>query len=292
MRIAIYGRQTIQNASAELQQLFSKLIDNGCELIFFEPYYHFVKSKINFQATVKMFSSSEEIVGKADYFFSLGGDGTLLEALAYVRNSGMPVLGINTGRLGFLTGISKEEVELLVAALKQNKFVTEKRTLVMLESPAGIFQEVNYALNDITIHKNESSAMLVVHAYINDKFLNSYHADGLIIATPTGSTAYSLSCGGPIVLPDSENFIITPIAPHNLNLRPIVIPDNSTIKLKIESRLPRFTVTMDSRSAVCQNEQALVIKKADFVFNILKLENHDFLATLRSKLTWGLDKRN
>ena len=232
------------------------------------------------------------MIGKVDTVLSLGGDGTFLETLSFVRNSGIPVLGINTGRLGFLANVAKSEINVAIEALVNKKFTIEKRSMLSISAPSGIFGEVNYGLNEITVLKKDTSAMITIHAYINGEYLNSYFADGLIIATPTGSTAYSLSCGGPLVMPGSENFVITPIAPHNLNVRPLVISDNNIITLKVDARSPNYLVTLDSRSEILESSAELTIQKTDFSANLIKLENQNFFTTIRNKLLWGLDKRN
>ncbi len=215
----------------------------------------------------------------------------MLETLEFVRKSGIPVLGVNTGRLGFLATVYKEDFVKSIQLLINEKFTLDKRELIELDNECNCFNEVNYALNEFTIHKKESSAMINIDTYVNGIFLNSYFADGLIISTPTGSTAYSLSCGGPIMVPDSDNFIITPIAPHNLNVRPIVISNNKTISFKVSGRNDSFNVSLDSRSQTIQNQSELIIRKADFRFNMINLEGQHFFETLRNKLLWGIDKR-
>lgn len=291
MKIAIYGRSIDSNSSGHVQEMFNLLFENGITPVVYEPLYRYINTKINYSGKAELFNTSEDIRNDVDFLFSLGGDGTLLETIEFIKDSGLPVMGINTGRLGFLSSIYKEEIQDALNAILKNTYILDKRTLIELESP-NIKGFYRYALNDITVHKSDASAMLTVHASINGEFLNTYHSDGLIIATPTGSTAYSLSCGGPVVMPDSENLIVTPVAPHNLNVRPIVIPDDSIIKLAIESRIPRYTITLDSRSINIDIKNEVVIKKADFTINIIKFENHNFLKTLRNKLSWGFDKRN
>jgi NAD+ kinase len=290
--IAIYGRNLEANKSAHVQQLFDYLAAKKNTTWVYEPFFHYLKNAVNTGSSIKLFNTGNEIKDTTQLLISLGGDGTLLETLDLIRDSGTPVLGINTGRLGFLASVSKEEVQLAVDAIVSKKYVIDTRSMLMIEKPAAIFGDVNYALNDITIGKSDTSAMIIIHTYFNEQLINSYYADGLIISSPTGSTAYSLSCGGPIVLPDSENFIITPIAPHNLNVRPLVIPDSGTIKIKVEGRNTKFMLSLDSRSKLLENTNEIIIKKSPFGMNIVKLENHEFLTTLRNKLMWGIDKRN
>jgi NAD+ kinase len=292
MKIAIYGRATHDNTSEYIQLLFHKLNEYKIEIVVYEPFYTYIKQKLQLIGNIRTFTSHTDLHGKVDAMFSLGGDGTFLETLAFVRNSGIPVLGINTGRLGFLANVAKSEINDAIDALVHKKFSIEKRALLSVIEPKGIFGEVSYGLNELTVLKKDTSAMITINAYINGDYLNSYFADGLIIATPTGSTAYSLSCGGPLVMPGSENFVITPIAPHNLNVRPLVISDNNIITLKVEGRSPNFLVTLDSRSEVLKSNTEIIIQKADFYANLIKLENQSFFTTMRNKLLWGLDKRN
>ncbi len=256
----------------------------------FKPYLEFLNSSSEKPFTIDTYTNSEELIAKADYVISLGGDGTMLETLEYVRRSGIPVLGVNTGRLGFLAAVYKEDFGKAIHLLINEKFTLDKRELIELDKTTS-FKEFNYALNEFTIHKKESSAMINIDTYVDGVFLNSYFADGLIVSTPTGSTAYSLSCGGPIMVPDSDNFIITPIAPHNLNVRPIVISNNKTLRFKVSGRSDSFNVSLDSRSQTIKNQFDLQIKKADFRFNMINLEGQHFFETLRNKLLWGLDKR-
>lgn len=292
MQIAIYGRSTNDNTSEYIQQLFHKLNEYKTEILIYEPFYNFLKQKLELTGNIKTFSTHTDLKGKVDAMLSLGGDGTFLETLAFVRDSGIPVLGINTGRLGFLANVAKTEINMAIEALMNKKFSIETRSLLSVTGPKGIFGEVNYGLNELTVMKKDTSSMITINAYINGDYLNSYFADGLIIATPTGSTAYSLSCGGPLVMPGSENFVITPVAPHNLNVRPLVISDNNVITLKVEGRSPNYLVTLDSRSEVIESNIELTIKKASFSAHLIKLENQSFFTTMRNKLLWGLDKRN
>lgn len=290
--IAIYGRNLEANKSANVQQFFDLLTEAKVPCIIYEPFYHYIKTAIKLSPSINLFNTSGEIKNSTQMLISLGGDGTLLETLDFIRDSGIPVMGINTGRLGFLASVSKEEIKQAVNAIVNKTYTLENRSMLMLENPTGIFGDVNYALNDITIGKSDSSAMIIIHTYFNDQLINSYYSDGLIISSPTGSTAYSLSCGGPIVMPSSQNFIITPIAPHNLSVRPIVIPDSGTLRITVEGRSNKYMVSLDSRSKLIDNTTELIIKKCPFGIKIPKLESHDFLTTLRNKLMWGIDKRN
>lgn len=292
MKVAIYGRSTNENISEQIQLLFHKLNEYKAEIHIYEPFCAFLEQKMQISGSVKTFRSHADLNKDTDYMFSLGGDGTFLETLTYVRNAGIPVLGINTGRLGFLANVAKNEINDAIEALVNKKFSIEQRALLRVTAPNNLFGEVNYALNELTIFKKDSSSMITIHTYINGDYLNSYFADGLIVATPTGSTAYSLSCGGPLVMPGSQNFVITPIAPHNLNVRPLVISDNNIIKLKVEGRSSHYLASLDSRSEIIDSSVELTLQKADFYLNLIKLENQNFFNTIRNKLLWGLDKRN
>src|ERR1035437_4383497 len=295
MKVAIYGRMLKTDASAEaLQTLVRTLEKAGVEILIYEPFLKEVGNMVKVNAK-NVFSTYQDIKDKVKFLFSIGGDGTLLETVTLVRDSGVPVMGINTGRLGFLSSISKVEIEVAVDSVLKGKYSLNKRTLLELETKPNKHPESsNFALNEIAVLKTDTSSMITIHASLNGKFLNSYWADGLIVATPTGSTAYSLSCGGPIVMPDSDNFVITPIAPHNLNVRPVIISSHDVVTLEVDSRHggANFLVSLDSRSENVLPSSKLIIKKADFLISLVKLDSHDFLSTLRNKLMWGVDKRN
>jgi NAD+ kinase len=230
--------------------------------------------------------------GQYDFVISIGGDGTLLETITHVGSSEIPVLGLNTGRLGFLATTNEEMIAEAIQAIENNNFELDARMLVKVETADNIFGDINFGLNEVTVIKQDTSSMITVHAYIDDEFLNTYWADGLIIATPTGSTGYSLSCGGPVVMPHSNNLIITPVSPHNLNVRPLVVSDNCTITLEVESRSNYFMASLDSRSTIIQSGFKLQIKKENFVAKLIKFDGYNFVNTLRKKLNWGLDVRN
>lgn len=291
MTIAVYARSTKDNLPAYIEQLYKLFSKENVELIIFKEYYEFLKKQYNFDLTLRSYSSSDELIAMADYVISLGGDGTMLETKSYVRKSGIPVLGVNTGRLGFLANVNKDDLEKAAQLLLKEKFTLDKRELIELTGCNNCFGDVNYALNEFTVHKQEGGAMINIDTYVDGVFLNSYFADGLIISTPTGSTAYSLSCGGPIMMPDSDNFIITPIAPHNLNVRPIVIPNKKEISFKVSGRNESFYVSLDSVTSSITPLTEIKIKLADFKFNMINLEGQHFFGTLRNKLLWGIDKR-
>jgi NAD+ kinase len=254
-------------------------------------YYDSLKSQIKFPANCTTFST--ELADKSvDYLVSIGGDGTLLESLPFAVKACIPILGINTGKLGFLSLVPKGDIEPAINALKEKKFTIQIRTLLSLQTENSVFGKNNYALNEVCVQRKDTSTMITIHAFINGELLNSYWADGLIIATPTGSTAYSLSCSGPILLPEDSSFIITPIAPHNLNVRPVVIPDNCTITLKVEGRTAAYLVSLDSRSIPMDSIKELTIRKESFGVKLIQLPDYSFAKTLRTKLNWGKDLRN
>ncbi len=238
----------------------------------------------------RVFDNFSKGDSEIDFLCSVGGDGTILETVSIVRDSGIPILAINTGRLGFLAGIGSSEIEEAIIAIEAGQYFLEARSILNLETSSDVF-DFNYALNDFVIHKKETSSMIVVHTYLNGEFLNSYWSDGLIVSTPTGSTGYSLSCGGPIISPKSDSFVITPIAPHNLNVRPIVISDDVVISFEIEGRASSYLASLDSRSQSITNDVHMAVRKADFYLNIIRMNDENFLNTLRNKLNWGYDKR-
>jgi NAD+ kinase len=293
MKIALYGRIFSKETSQYIQLLITKLEHFKSDMIVYEPFYNLIKNKVTFSSKISLFNTHEEIKNNnIDFLFSIGGDGTLLRTITLIKDLGIPVLGINTGRLGFLSSISKEEITSAINSIMHKNFYLDKRSLLKLETNNNLFGNTNYALNELVIHKKDFSTMIVINAYINDKLINSYRADGLIIATPTGSTAYSLSCGGPIITPGSKNFIITPIASHNLTVRPIVISDDNIIKLKINEKNKKILVCLDSRSETIDSSTELVVSKESFKFNLIRMKNKNFFETIRNKLLWGLDIRN
>lgn len=293
MNIALFGKSFSESFDTCVQQLVIKLEKEKCNLFVYEPFAQFLKKKVRFSSPINLFNEFVDIKGKIDFLLSIGGDGTLLNTITLIRDSGIPVLGINTGRLGFLSNVSEEEILEAVDALISNKYILEDRSLLRLETSNFLFGDLNFALNELTVMKKNTSSMITINTYVNEEFLNSYWADGLIIATPTGSTAYSLSCGGPIITPESENFIINPIATHNLTVRPIVIPDRYKIRLKVSDGRNKSTlVSLDSRTQTIDNSIELIISKAPFKIKLVRLENEKFFTTIRNKLMWGLDKRN
>ncbi|QHS61960.1 NAD kinase [Chitinophaga agri] len=292
MHIAIYSRGFVKEDLPIIQLLLDELAREEMETVIYQPFCESLQPYVHFAKTPDTFCCAGDLHGKADILVSLGGDGTLLDTVCYVRDTNVPVLGINFGRLGFLASIGKEAINAAVQALKERTYVVDKRTLLHLDSNVGLFGEVPYALNDFTIHKKDTSAMIKIHTYLNGEFLNTYWSDGLIVATPTGSTGYSLSCGGPVVFPDAGSFVITPVAPHNLNVRPIIVPNNHVISFEVEGRSDQFLCTLDSRMETIDNTVQLAIKKEEFKISLLRLDDSNFLHTLRNKLLWGIDARN
>lgn len=292
MRIAVFGKRFGEVFYDSCAGLFKILKDNDVEVVIYKPFYEFLLTTVKMKPEVSGFFNEADDIKKVDMVFSIGGDGTFLETVTYVRDTGIPIVGINSGRLGFLADISQEAIESILTDIFEGNFKYRELDLLELHSDDPLFGDRNFALNELAITKRDSSAMISIHTYINDEFLNSYWADGLIIATPTGSTAYSLSVGGPIMHPDSNSFIITPIAPHNLTVRPMVVPNDVEITLKVEGRDNQFLASLDSRSAVFQKSIHLKVKKAGFKVRVIDLVDHSFYTTLRSKLMWGVDKRN
>lgn len=291
MTIAIYARSTKENHAAYIEQIFQYLKSEGVEVIIYKPYYEYLKTNSGLKLDIGTYTTSEELIAKAFYLICLGGDGTMLETVTFVRKSGIPILGVNTGRLGFLSQVNKDDLQKALTLLLREKFTLDKRELIEISGCNNCFKDENYALNEFTIHKKDSSSMINIDTYIDGIFLNTYFADGLIVSTPTGSTAYSLSCGGPIMMPDSDNFIITPIAPHNLTVRPIVISNNREIRFSVTGRNDDFNVSLDSRGAQIPTGSEIRIKKANFRLNLINLEGQNFFTTLRNKMMWGIDRR-
>jgi len=292
MKIAIYGRTFSRNFNVNIQNLIEKLEKSGVELIAHAEFKEFLSSRLKVLSNVATFQSHLDIDSSFDLILSIGGDGTMLDTITYTRDSGVPVLGINTGRLGFLSSVSMDELDEAVKAIVNKDYHLEKRSLIKVKSPNNDFGDFSYALNELTVNKKDTASMMTIDAFINDNYLNTYWADGLIISTPTGSTAYSLSCGGPIIVPDAENFVITPIAPHNLNVRPIIVSDKNKLTLKLMGRSKNYLASLDGRSVPLSNNSILEVSLAPFKVNLVRLNYQNFLETLRNKLMWGLDIRN
>ena len=288
--IAIHGRKIQASSVIEVQTLLRQLVSRGVQLSVSSDFL-----KLN-EAMLSEFSLAvyglNEVKKKFNAFISVGGDGTFLETLTHVGSLEIPILGINTGRLGFLASIAQDQITVAIDKLLTGNYEIEKRSLISLSSNQEVFNGFNYALNEFSILRKDSSAMIVIKSYLNGDFLNSYWADGLMVSTPTGSTGYSLSCGGPILLPENENFIITPVSPHNLNIRPLIVPDTSEFTFEVESRTNNFLISLDSRSQTVNDSIQMKVQKAPFQAYLIKVEGVSFIETLRNKLSWGLDKRN
>ena len=292
MKVAVYGKQFQPEVAPFVHELFLELEKANMEVLVYEPFYSFLSKQISLNLFLGTYNSYDELKENVDLFISVGGDGTILDATTLIRDSKIPIIGVNTGRLGFLADVAKDQIPKTIKQLMNKQYRIDERTLIRLESKNKIFDDLNFALNEVVISRKDTTSMITITTYINDQYLNSYWADGLIISTPTGSTGYSLSCGGPIVMPRSENFIITPVAPHNLNVRPLVISDKYEIKVKVDGRADQFLVALDSRIQTIDASDTLIIKKEDFKINMIETNTQDFSSTLRNKLLWGLDKRN
>ena len=291
MTIALFGSPYPEHFKKYIQHLIKKLEQEHIKIIVEKEFYTFLEKNIRFSTKIETFNSYESLKDNATFLLSIGGDGTLLKAVTFVRNSNIPIMGINTGRLGFISSISAGQIDDAINDILKNNYDVNERALLKLETKNKLFKEKNFALNEVAISKKDTSSMIRIDTYVDNEFLNTYWADGLVVSTPTGSTGYSLSCGGPIIMPGTNNIIITPNAPHNLNVRPIIINDNSTIKLQVEDRDQLALVSLDSRSRAFNSETELIIKKADFTIKLIQPQNNRFTTTIREKLMWGLDKR-
>ncbi len=292
MKAAIYSRVLEDEQRKDVQLFFDELVNQKIEPVIFHQFFEQIQDTIQLPPDTKTFSLSEDLTGEIEFIISLGGDGTLLDTVTLVRDKKISIMGINFGRLGFLASIGREEVRTAVQAMAKRTYVEDTRTLIHLDASLPMFGNVPYALNDFSIHKRDVASMIKIHTYLNGEFLNTYWADGLIVATPTGSTGYSLSCNGPVVFPESGSFVITPVAPHNLNVRPIIVPDDNIISFEIESRSEQIICALDSRREIVSKNIQLAVKKESFDIKLVRLSENNFLQTLRNKLTWGLDKRN
>lgn len=294
MKVAIYGQYYQNSTEPIIKDIFVFFNTNKVEMVIELDFLNILYDKKIIEKDYKTFSSYAELDSSFEMLISIGGDGTILRAATLVRDSGVPILGINAGRLGFLATVQKENIAEFLQFIIEKKYTISKRTLLSLScSPDNdSIQDLNFAMNEISVSRKDTTSMITIETYLNNEFLNSYWADGLIIATPTGSTGYSMSCGGPILTPDVRSFVITPIAPHNLNARPLVVPDETEIRLKVSGREDHYLISLDSRIASVKNETILTIKKTPFQINMIEIPNETFFKTLRSKLFWGEDRRN
>lgn len=288
--IALFGKTLAPENGEYMRQLFAKLLENKTEVTIYRPFAELIREYIPQGMEYSLFSSHADL--SADLLLSIGGDGTILDTVPFVLDSEIPVLGINMGRLGFLSSVPKNEIAQAVESVLSGSFTVEQRTLLELVSPDNVFGDVRYALNELNVIRNPEHSLLAIKVFVDDTYLNTYWGDGILLATPTGSTAYSLSAGGPIIAPTSKSFVLTPIATHNLTVRPVVIPDDSTVRIQVESRERKFVFSMDSRTCALDTSVQLEVRKAGFCLHLVRLSNEDFFSTIRNKLMWGKDNRN
>lgn len=291
MKIGVHGKEFTRQSASFIERILEILSVHKADICVSSKFSKWLKPEQIKKFKLRIYEPGENLKN-LDVFFSLGGDGTLLESVTHIGRAEVPILGINTGRLGFLATISREDTEIAIEKMFNKAYTLDKRSLLQLESNQELFNGLNFALNDFTVVKKDTSSMITVHTFIDGEFLNSYWADGIIVATPTGSTGYSLSCGGPLVFPRSGNFVITPVSPHNLTVRPIVVSDDAAITFRVEGRSKKFLVSLDSRIATVNESVKLKVVRADFKVNLIQLEGHHYFKTLRQKLNWGLDIRN
>lgn len=291
MRIAILGKPFDDVAVPFMQALLDDLAARRADVRVGESFHTYLANRLRLPEQFTQFRRGDSLRG-VQFVLSIGGDGTLLDTVTYVGSLQIPILGIHVGRLGFLATITPDRVAQAIDALFKGHFTIEERSLIRVDTDPDVFGSLNFALNEFSILKRDTSSMIVVHTYIDGEYLNSYWADGLVVATPTGSTGYSLSCGGPVMLPQTNNFIIAPVCPHNLNVRPLVVSDQSVISFEVESRTTNYMLALDSRSLPIENTVQIAVRRENFNARLVKLNHVNFLSTLRSKLNWGLDRRN
>src|SRR5215510_8144716 len=292
MKAAIYSRVMEDAQQKDVQIFFDELAKQNIEPIIWQHFHEQIKERVCLPPDTKTFSLSEHLSDEIEFIISLGGDGTLLDTVTLVRDKEIAIMGINFGRLGFLASIGREEVKNAIKAIAKRSHVVDQRTLIHLDADLPLFGNIPYGLNEFAVHKRDTDPMIKIHTYLNGEFLNTYWADGLIVATPTGSTGYSLSCGGPIVFPQSGSFVITPVAPHNLNVRSIIVPDDNIISFEVESRSENIICSLDSRRELVGKNVQLAVRKESFPVSLVRLSENNFLQTLHNKLTWGMDRRN
>jgi len=292
MKVLFFARKVSESNYAPIGEVFAKFEQAGIEITIYETLLNQLHGFVPLPPA-NILSTTEPLEENSfDYLIVLGGDGSILDATVLVKASGIPIMGINLGRLGFLASIEKSMIDEVIKAMLHGTLAIEERTMLSITSNFPIFDDANFALNDFTILKRDTSSMINIHTFVNGAYLTTYWADGLILATPTGSTAYSLSCGGPIMFPSSDSFVITPVAPHNLNVRPLIVPDSAVISFQVEGRSDNFLCTMDTRMEMITSAHEIAIKKNDFSIKLARLTNSSFLRGLREKLAWGKDKRN
>jgi NAD+ kinase len=292
MKIAIYGRKLTRQNSVVFEQTLSSIEALGWTAVLEQDLKEQLIKKSNIGHNLDSFSSYHDLKSGFDIAFSIGGDGTFIKTVGFIRDSGVPIVGINTGRLGFLANITPEKIEETMEMVRDKRYTFQKRSLIRIHTEDDLFGDDNLALNELTLHKKDTASMITVHASLDGNYLNSYWADGLIVGTPTGSTAYNLSCGGPIVTPGCQIHILTPIAPHNLNVRPMVVPDHLPIKLSVEGRERKYLISLDANTKSIPQGSEVLVQKAEFMINVVRFDDTSFLDTIRNKMSWGMDKRN
>lgn len=291
MKIAVLGKPFGDEIIPYLQSLFDELAHRETQIAIVDRFREYLEGRVRVPDDAGTFTRGDQLAG-VQYVLSIGGDGTLLDTVTYVGAKEIPILAINTGRLGFLATTPYDQVSPVLEALFRGHYHIDSRSLIRVDTDREIFGGINFGLNEFTILKRDTSSMIVVHSYLDGEYLNSYWADGLIVATPTGSTGYSLSCGGPIVFPQTNNFVISPVCPHNLNVRPLVVSDKSVISFEIEGRSQNFLISLDSRSEPVDASIQIAVRREEFSAKLVKPNQVNFLATLRNKLHWGMDRRN
>jgi NAD+ kinase len=291
-QIAVYAKKIFKQDLSVFEDLLKGIVELGWKPVLEHELAQQLQTKYQWPLTYQTFTNHLDLKSGFDLMISLGGDGTFLKAVSFIRDSGVPILGINTGRLGFLSNLSKSQIAQTLQRFNNGQYEFQKRSLLRVHTDNDLFADENFALNELTLQKKDTSSMIKVQAYLGDKFLNTYWADGLIVATPTGSTAYSLSCGGPIITPGCQVHILTPIAPHNLNVRPVVVPDHMPISLQVEGRDRTYLLSLDGHSQHIKQGEKVTITKAEFMINVVKFEDNNFLDTIRNKMFWGSDTRN
>lgn len=294
MKIGIYGQFYHKNSETHIQAILNVLQNKGVEIVVEKNFLALMRENQSFHTDLSNLASFTKLDRSYDLFFSIGGDGTILKSITFVRDLDIPIVGINTGRLGFLATIQKQDITSSITEILDGNYYLSERSLLSIEtSPTNReITPLNFALNEVAVNRKNTTSMIKVETTINSEYLTSYWSDGLIISTPTGSTGYSLSCGGPVIEPSNESIILTPIAPHNLNVRPLVVPDNSVVTLKVSGREDTHLLSLDSRILTLENETLITIKKAPFTIKFVQPIEESFIKTLRKKLLWGEDKRN
>ncbi|MBS1616582.1 MAG: NAD kinase [Bacteroidetes bacterium] len=292
MLAAIYNRSFEEANVPTLQHVFRLLERYRIGIVIYKDFYDRLLPWVQFKTQPQFFTGKNDLPQHADVLMSLGGDGTMLDAISFVGASNIPLIGVNMGRLGFLAIVPADEVEQAILSLVRSAFTLDKRSLIHLDASVPLFGDAPFALNEFTLHRKDSSSMIKIHTYINGEFLNTYWADGLVVSTPTGSTGYSLSCGGPVVFPQASSFVITPVAPHNLNTRPIVVSDDSVISFEVEGRAEQFLATLDARMESITSSVQLAVRREAFSISLIRPDEQNFLQTIRQKLYWGIDRRN